>query len=209
MYLAASILTYQLVKNYKVGKYVISVENNPPSDNERYFPPMMFCHTAHWNKTYMERNVQISQNVLEKAQKIGVNSKSELLAEFARFLRYYAITDAGQFKSDLLELMTEMYEKNFALVATNPFSPFLNFMADAAFQGKHLFKKCTFGKYSYPCTAPLIPLDIPSCYAIPVNSVSLCELNFTIPGISKIQYIVYRTQYSVKNKYTTECTACS
>lgn len=155
-----SILT---VQRYQIGTTVILVEHIPLINRAQVFLMVTVCHTANWNKTYFEKTIIIPETILLKAKSIGI-TRSQLLAEFAKYINLYTVGDFNQVNTNLWSILTEIFEHNFRD------AHFADFVADAAFRGRELFRNCIFSNYKYPCKSAHIVLDMPSCYTVPVKS---------------------------------------
>lgn len=110
----------------------------------------------------MEKTLELSEAVLEKAKKLGL-SQSGVLAEFSRFANQFYIMETYEANEDVWDLMNEIYENNF-----NGNIHFADFVADAALKGDEIFKNCMY-KGKFRCQSLEMTSNFASCYAIRVS----------------------------------------
>lgn len=133
-------------------------------DNRLFFPQISLCHTASWNKTFLEESVHIPDHVIAKAREIGL-SRMELLTEFSKYIGYYVPMNSYEMTPAVWDLLTEVYEHNF-----KGDTHFADFVSDAAFRSKEVFSSCSYNRHRYKCNPARMTLNSPSCYIVPVSA---------------------------------------
>lgn len=127
-----------------------------------YYPQINLCISPGWNKTYIEKYLSLSRDVIEKARLLGMN-KAELIAEFVRYASSYYLSNTYEVPEEIWNLMTEIYDSNFKGEVH-----FSDFVVDAAFRGKLIFEKCEYNGIKFPCGHMPCVYHVPSCYVMRV-----------------------------------------
>lgn len=193
--LSAMVFVCLRINQYRLGKTIVSIDVEQFEDiNLHWFPTVFVCHTGIWNKTYMEQNVEISDEILTKAKKLNYSQK-DLIFEFAKYMTYYRIYQVVEnYDEKLWTLLTELFKFNFRGINYG------SFISDAAFRGKKLLKKCSFSQKIHSCNPFQIDINNPSCYNVPVSIISSYK-KFYKTNLIFFIWIFLRTQFHQKRKF--------
>lgn len=172
-YFAAVYLPLLTVQRYSLGTTVVSIDNQPPVGSQIVFPRMMICHTPSWNKTYLEANVDIPEEISEKASKMGLN-RAEILAQFAKYINSFYVLHVEDMDDDIWTLMTELYE---SVIKGNV--QFVDLVWDAGFRGRYIYTSCKYNKKPFRCAQAQVPITMASCHGIQVGHHRLVGMDIT------------------------------